>query len=146
MKKEKITVEELDELRKSLTVLGMDSSEVEAIIEKAKKETEDDDDEEGEGENEEGKKSDEKGEGTVEEQTGQKPGDDIEKSIANLIETRDNINKALSILKPDAVTINVDGDSIEKSFGSKCMPKSWPWLVSVFVIARPQERCCHTWV
>lgn len=112
MKKEKITVEELDELRKSLTVLGMDSSEVEAIIEKAKKETEDDDDEEGD-------EPDDKSEGTIEDQTGQKPGGDIEKSIANLIETRDNINKALSILKPDAVTINVDGDSIEKSFGSK---------------------------
>lgn len=127
MKKEKITVDELDELRKSLTILGMDSSEVEDIIEKAKKETEEVDDDEGGEEKEEGrnpgkkgeKPVEEKGEGTVEEQTEQKTGGDIEKSITNLIETRDNINKALSILRPDAVTINVDGDSIEKSFDSK---------------------------
>lgn len=113
MKKEKITVEELDELRKSLTVLGMDSSEIEGIIEKAKKETEEEED------GEEDVEEDGKPEDTIEDQTTKKTGNDVKKSISSLIETRDNINKALSILKPDAVTINVDGDSIEKSFGSK---------------------------
>ena len=55
--KNKFTDDEIDELRKSLTVLGLEQSEVDSYINKAKKTMEDDEEKE---ESEEGKEDEEK--------------------------------------------------------------------------------------
>lgn len=104
MNKNKLTPEEIDDLRKSLKDIGMEDDEINTVIEKAEKGEEDEGDEEKEGKDEKDEGS-EKGESNAESKN----------IIDSMIKMRDNMSKAIKVLVAD----DKEEDSFEKSIGDK---------------------------